>query len=130
MIICYYCRGQVEDSASQCPHCGASPVRARQTGAQPKPEQENAGPSNGVTKFDAKMYFLSKDEGGRHTPVFVGYRPQFVFGETDVSGAVKAISGGAELIKPGDDIAIVVGSTVTIREGGRLVGKGAVTKIY
>jgi elongation factor Tu len=89
-------------------------------------------------KFEAEVYVLSKEEGGRHTPFFSGYRPQFYFRTTDVTGATKLL-GGAEMCMPGDNvkvevelgkpIALVDGSRFAIREGGRTVGSGVVTKI-
>ena len=90
------------------------------------------------TKFKAEVYVLSKEEGGRHTPFFNGYRPQFYIRTTDVTGAI-AIPEGMEMVMPGDNvqmgielitpIAIEVGLRFAIREGGRTVGAGAVTSI-
>jgi elongation factor Tu len=90
------------------------------------------------TKFQAEVYVLSKEEGGRHTPFFSGYRPQFYFRTTDVTGAANLL-GGAEMCMPGDNVNIEVelgkpvalteGSRFAIREGGRTVGSGVVTKI-
>ena len=90
------------------------------------------------TKFECQVYVLSKDEGGRHTPFFNGYRPQFYFRTTDVTGTVKLL-GGAEMVMPGDDcrlecelltpIAMEEQLRFAIREGGRTVGAGVVTKI-
>jgi elongation factor Tu len=90
------------------------------------------------TKFECEVYVLSKDEGGRHTPFFSGYRPQFYFRTTDVTGAADLL-GGAEMCMPGDNVglevtlgkpvAIVEGSRFAIREGGRTVGSGVVTKV-
>ena len=90
------------------------------------------------TKFNAEIYVLSKDEGGRHTPFFNGYRPQFYFRTTDVTGAVE-LPAGTEMVMPGDNIAITVsliapiameeGLRFAIREGGRTVGAGVVSKI-
>jgi len=90
------------------------------------------------TKFEAEVYVLSKEEGGRKTPFFSGYRPQFYFRTTDVTGAVKLL-GDAEMCMPGDNVALEVemgkpvalvdGSRFAIREGGRTVGSGIVTKI-
>jgi len=90
------------------------------------------------TKFEAEVYVLSKDEGGRKTPFFSGYRPQFYFRTTDVTGAVKLL-GDAEMCMPGDNVKLEVemikpvaltdGSRFAIREGGRTVGSGIVTKI-
>jgi elongation factor Tu len=90
------------------------------------------------TKFEASVYILSKDEGGRHTPFFSGYRPQFYFRTTDVTGVVH-LPEGTEMVLPGDNtemkvdliqpIAMDVGLRFAIREGGRTVGAGQVTKI-
>ena len=90
------------------------------------------------TKFEAHVYVLSKDEGGRHTPFFKGYRPQFYFRTTDVTGSVE-LPEGVEMVMPGDDINMVAelicpiamdeGLRFAIREGGRTVGAGVVTKV-
>jgi elongation factor Tu len=90
------------------------------------------------TKFTAEIYVLSKDEGGRHTPFFNGYRPQFYFRTTDVTGSIE-LPKGTEMVMPGDNIAITValiqpiameeGLRFAIREGGRTVGAGVVAKI-
>jgi elongation factor Tu len=90
------------------------------------------------TKFEGEIYVLSKDEGGRHTPFFSGYRPQFYFRTTDVTGAANLL-GGAEMCMPGDNVTLEVelgkpiameqGSRFAIREGGRTVGSGVVTKV-
>jgi elongation factor Tu len=90
------------------------------------------------TKFACEVYILSKDEGGRHTPFFPGYRPQFYFRTTDVTGAVT-LPAGTEMVMPGDNIAMDVqliapiameeGLRFAIREGGRTVGAGVVAKI-
>ena len=90
------------------------------------------------TKFEAEVYVLSKDEGGRHTPFFKGYRPQFYFRTTDVTGAVE-LPEGVEMVMPGDNIQMTVtliapiamedGLRFAIREGGRTVGAGVVAKI-
>ena len=90
------------------------------------------------TKFEAQVYVLSKDEGGRHTPFFKGYRPQFYFRTTDVTGSVE-LPEGVEMVMPGDDINMVAelicpiamdeGLRFAIREGGRTVGAGVVTKV-
>jgi elongation factor Tu len=77
------------------------------------------------TKFEAEVYILSKDEGGRHTPFFKGYRPQFYFRTTDVTGAVE-LPEGVEMVMPGDED----GLRFAIREGGRTVGAGVVAKIH
>jgi elongation factor Tu len=89
-------------------------------------------------EFKAQVYVLSKEEGGRHTPFFNGYRPQFYIRTTDVTGAIK-LPEGVEMVMPGDNIemtveliqpvAMEVGSTFAIREGGRTVGAGVCTKI-
>ena len=90
------------------------------------------------TKFEAQVYVLSKDEGGRHTPFFKGYRPQFYFRTTDVTGSVE-LPEGVEMVMPGDDVNMVAelicpiamdeGLRFAIREGGRTVGAGVVTKV-
>jgi elongation factor Tu len=90
------------------------------------------------TKFEAEVYILTKEEGGRHTPFFKGYRPQFYFRTTDVTGAVE-LPEGAEMVMPGDNIKMKVdliapiamedGLRFAIREGGRTVGAGVVAKI-
>ena len=90
------------------------------------------------TKFESEVYVLSKDEGGRHTPFFKGYRPQFYFRTTDVTGAVE-LPEGVEMVMPGDNLKFVVelicpiamdeGLRFAIREGGRTVGAGVVAKI-
>jgi elongation factor Tu len=91
------------------------------------------------TKFEAEVYILSKDEGGRHTPFFKGYRPQFYFRTTDVTGACE-LPEGVEMVMPGDNVQMVVtlinpiameeGLRFAIREGGRTVGAGVVAKIF
>ena len=90
------------------------------------------------TKFEAEVYVLSKEEGGRHTPFFSGYRPQFYFRTTDVTGTTKLL-GGADMCMPGDNVRVEVElgkpialediSRFAIREGGKTVGSGVVTKI-
>ena len=90
------------------------------------------------TNFHAEAYVLTKEEGGRHTPFFNGYRPQFYFRTTDVTGVVK-LPEGTEMVMPGDNINVVIelitpvamdeGLKFAIREGGRTVGAGVVTKI-
>src|SRR4051812_5059282 len=90
------------------------------------------------TKFEAEVYILTKEEGGRHTPFFTGYRPQFYFRTTDVTGAAKLL-GGAEMVMPGDNVTMEVELQAPIameeklrfavREGGKTVGSGVVTKI-
>jgi elongation factor Tu len=97
-----------------------------------------AGSINPHTKFTAEIYVLGKDEGGRHTPFFNGYRPQFYFRTTDVTGAVE-LPAGTEMVMPGDNVSITVtliapiamedGLRFAIREGGRTVGAGVVAKI-
>jgi elongation factor Tu len=97
------------------------------------------------TKFEASVYVLTKDEGGRHTPFFAGYRPQFYFRTTDVTGSVTELvaedGSKAEMCMPGDQITMKVnlieeqpiamdeGLRFAIREGGRTIGSGVVTKI-
>ena len=90
------------------------------------------------TKFKAEVYILKKEEGGRHTPFFKGYRPQFYVRTTDVTGAVE-LPADVEMVMPGDDLSISVelispvameeGMNFAIREGGRTVGSGVVSKI-
>jgi elongation factor Tu len=90
------------------------------------------------TKFEAEVYILTKEEGGRHTPFFKGYRPQFYFRTTDVTGSVE-LPEGTEMVMPGDNVQMVVdliapiamedGLRFAIREGGRTVGAGVVSKI-
>jgi len=90
------------------------------------------------TKFESEVYVLSKDEGGRHTPFFKGYRPQFYFRTTDITGSVE-LPEGVEMVMPGDNLKFVVelinpvamdeGLRFAIREGGRTVGAGVVSKI-
>ncbi len=90
------------------------------------------------TDFEAEVYILTKEEGGRHTPFFKGYKPQFYIRTTDVTGAVE-LPAGVEMVMPGDNIkftvvlgapvAIEIGTRFAIREGGRTVGSGVVTKI-
>jgi len=91
------------------------------------------------TKFEAEVYVLSKDEGGRHTPFFKGYRPQFYFRTTDVTGDIE-LPAGVEMVMPGDNVQMTVtliapiameeGLRFAIREGGRTVGAGVVAKIH
>jgi elongation factor Tu len=90
------------------------------------------------TKFTAEIYVLSKEEGGRHTPFFNGYRPQFFFRTTDVTGAIE-LAAGTEMVMPGDNVSVTValinpvameeGLRFAIREGGKTVGAGVVAKI-
>ena len=89
-------------------------------------------------KFKGEVYVLSKDEGGRHTPFFKGYRPQFYFRTTDVTG-VATLPAGMEMVMPGDNVALEIelitpvamdkGLRFAIREGGRTVGAGTVSEI-
>ncbi|MDR9390038.1 MAG: EF-Tu/IF-2/RF-3 family GTPase, partial [Wenzhouxiangella sp.] len=91
------------------------------------------------THFEAEVYILSKDEGGRHTPFFKGYRPQFYFRTTDVTGSCE-LPDGVEMVMPGDNVQMQVeliapiameeGLRFAIREGGRTVGAGVVAKIH
>ena len=91
------------------------------------------------TKFQGEVYILSKDEGGRHTPFFTGYRPQFYFRTTDVTGQMD-LPEGVEMVMPGDNIRITgeliqaiameEGLRFAIREGGHTVGAGVVTKVF
>jgi elongation factor Tu len=91
------------------------------------------------TKFEGQVYVLSKEEGGRHTPFFSNYRPQFYFRTTDVTGVIE-LPAGVEMVMPGDDVTMIVdlihpialeqGTKFSIREGGRTVGAGNVSKIF
>ena len=91
------------------------------------------------TKFEAEVYILTKEEGGRNTPFFKGYRPQFYFRTTDVTGAAE-LPSGVEMVMPGDNVTIDVnlgtpiamdkGLRFAIREGGRTVGAGTITEIF
>ena len=90
------------------------------------------------TTFESKVYVLRKDEGGRHTPFFQGYRPQFYIRTLDVTGSIK-MPAGVEMVMPGDNVnlqvklivpvALEAGSRFAVREGGRTVGAGVITKI-
>ena len=90
------------------------------------------------TKFKASVYVLSKEEGGRHTPFFSNYRPQFYFRTTDVTGVIT-LPEGTEMVMPGDNVTMTVeliapiavenGTKFSIREGGRTVGAGSVSEI-
>jgi elongation factor Tu len=90
------------------------------------------------TKFKAEVYVLTKEEGGRHTPFFAGYRPQFYFRTTDVTGSVK-LPAGVEMVMPGDNISVEIelitpiamekGLRFAIREGGRTVGAGTIAEV-
>ena len=92
-----------------------------------------------ITKFEAKVYALTKEEGGRHTPFFTNYRPQFYFRTKDVTGVIT-LPSNVKMVNPGDTVnlsvelidsmAMEVGTEFSIREGGRTVGRGTVTKIY
>jgi elongation factor Tu len=96
------------------------------------------GSVNPHTKFECEVYILTKDEGGRHTPFFANYRPQFYFRTTDVTGTVE-LPSGTEMVMPGDNLKFTVeliypiamedGLRFAIREGGRTVGSGVVSKI-
>jgi len=91
-------------------------------------------------RFESEVYVLTKEEGGRHSPFFTGYRPQFYFRTTDVTGTIKLL-GGAEMCMPGDNVTMEVellggkkiamdeGLRFAIREGGRTIGAGVVAKI-
>ena len=90
------------------------------------------------TEFEAEVYILSKEEGGRHKPFFTGYRPQFYIRTTDVTGEIK-LPDGVEMVMPGDNakmtvklivpVAMAEGLRFAIREGGHTVGAGAITKV-
>ncbi len=92
-----------------------------------------------ATKFDAEVYVLSKNEGGRHTPFFNNYRPQFYFRTTDIEGVIT-LPDDVELVNPGEkvtmsvelvsDVAMEKGTIFSVREGGRIIGKGTIIKVY
>jgi elongation factor Tu len=96
------------------------------------------GSINPHTKYKAEVYVLKKEEGGRHTPFFTGYRPQFYFRTTDVTGVAK-LPDGVEMVMPGDNVQMEIeliqpiamdqGLRFAIREGGRTVGSGVVSEI-
>ena len=96
------------------------------------------GSINPHTKFTAEVYVLTKEEGGRHTPFFNGYRPQFYFRTTDVTGCIE-LAAGTEMVMPGDNVSMTIelitpiaiekGLRFAIREGGRTVGSGVVADI-
>ena len=102
--------------------------------------QENAKPGSihPHTHFKGEVYVLKKEEGGRHTPFFSGYKPQFYFRTTDITGEIK-LAEGVEMVMPGDNstfevdliapIAMAEGLRFAVREGGRTVGAGVVTQI-
>lgn len=92
-----------------------------------------------ATKFEADIYVLTKEEGGRHTPFFSDYRPQFYFRTTDITGVIT-LPNGVEMVNPGENIKLTIelvspvamenGTEFSIRESGRTIGKGTVTKVY
>ena len=96
------------------------------------------GSVNPHKKFKSQVYILSKDEGGRHTPFFANYRPQFYFRTTDVTGVIE-LPEGVEMVMPGDNVELTVeliapiaiekGTKFSIREGGRTVGSGNISDI-
>jgi len=98
----------------------------------------NSGSITPHTEFEAETYILTKEEGGRHTPFFTGYKPQFYIRTADVTGEVT-LPEGVEMVMPGDNVKFIVklivpvaldeSSRFAIREGGRTVGAGVVTKI-
>ena len=117
--------------------------RARRAMTAIAPSESDEGTISPHKKFEAEVYVLGKDEGGRHTPFFTGYRPQFYVRTTDVTGTIIQFTGddgsAAEMVMPGDrikmtaelinPIAIEQGMRFAIREGGRTVGAGVVSKI-
>jgi elongation factor Tu len=126
-------RGQAGDNAGLLLRgVDRSEIRRGQVIAKPNSIQPHS-------KFQAKVYALTKDEGGRDKPFFKGYRPQYYFRTTDVTGTVEALAEGVEMVMPGDDVTIDVQLVApiamennlrfTIREGGRTVGAGMVIKI-
>ena len=104
----------------------------------PRPEIVNTSSITPHTRFQCEAYILTKEEGGRHTPFFGNYRPQFYFRTTDVTGTVH-LPEGTEMVMPGDNISMEIeliapiamdeGLRFAIREGGRTVGAGVVAKI-
>ena len=115
--------------------CSAVPSERKSRRGQVLAKPGSITPHN---RFNAEAYVLTKEEGGRHTPFFNGYRPQFYFRTTDVTGVVK-LPEGTEMVMPGDNINVEIelitpvamddGLKFAIREGGRTVGAGVVTKI-
>ncbi len=115
--------------------CSAAPSARRWSAAR---SSASRAPITPHTEFEANVYILSKDEGGRHNPFYANYRPQFYFRTTDVTGVIS-LPEGTEMVMPGDNtemkvdliqpIAMEEGLRFAIREGGRTVGAGRVTKI-
>ena len=118
--------------------CRRAAARHRARGRRARPGSGKPGSVTPHTKFMAEAYILTKEEGGRHTPFFTNYRPQFYFRTTDVTGVVK-LPEGTEMVMPGDNVTMEVELIVpiameeklrfAIREGGRTVGAGVVAKI-
>ena len=134
-------RGDVPQAARRGPgrrQRGPAAARHQARGRGARPGRHQAGHHTPHTEFEAQVYILSKDEGGRHTPFFNNYRPQFYFRTTDVTGVVT-LPEGTEMVMPGDNtemsvqliqpIAMEEGLRFAIREGGRTVGAGRVIKI-
>ena len=124
--------GQAGDNVGCC--C-AAPSARKSSAARCWPSPARITPH---TQFECEVYVLTKEEGGRHTPFFKGYRPQFYFRTTDVTGLIE-LPAGAEMVMPGDNIKMKVelispiameeGLRFAIREGGKTVGAGVVSKI-
>ena len=165
---CNHCGTELNEGATVCTVCG-TPVQTAAVNPAELPKKENVGlgfvgalvgallrgidkkniergqvlckPGSikPLTKFAGQVYVLSKEEGGRHTPCFNNYRPQFYFRTTDVTGIIT-LPEGTDMCMPGDNvvmnvelitpIAIEKGLRFAIREGGRTVGSGVVTEIY
>ena len=126
------------DSGEAGDNVGLSAARHRARRRRARPGSGKPGSVTPHTNFMAEAYILTKEEGGRHTPFFTNYRPQFYFRTTDVTGIVK-LPEGTEMVMPGDNVTIEVELIVpiameeklrfAIREGGRTVGAGVVAKI-
>jgi elongation factor Tu len=134
-------RGDVQEAAGRRHGGRQRRVAAARSGAQGHRARAGdceAGQITPHTKFKAEAYVLTKEEGGRHTPFFTGYRPQFYFRTTDVTG-VAHLPEGVEMVMPGDNVAMEIeliapiamekGLRFAIREGGRTVGAGTVSEV-
>ena len=126
------------DSGQAGDNVGVPAPRRRARGRRARPGAGQARLDHAAHKFEAEVYVLTKEEGGRHTPFFNGYRPQFYFRTTDVTGSVE-LPEGVEMCMPGDNVKMTIeliqpiameeGLRFAIREGGRTVGSGVVTKV-
>ena len=127
-----------EHRLDQREHVGGARARKRRDGVERGQILCKPGSVKPHKKFMAEAYILTKEEGGRHTPFFTNYRPQFYFRTTDVTGTIE-LPEGTEMVMPGDEVALGikliapiamdVGQRFTIREGGRTVGAGVVSGI-